>query len=306
MTMEPSGPASWQPDPASGIGIEWITAGGLTFETATAGEGDHLALCLHGFPELPFSWRHQIPLLAEMGYRVWAPALRGYGGTSRPEGVRAYALDRLVGDVAALIEASGARKVTLIAHDWGAIIAWAFAIVHGEMIDRLVIMNVPHPQCARREMTSWRQLRKSWYIFFFQLPWLPEAFLARHRGKAAGRIIAQTSCNPGRFGSHVQDIYSRAAMRKGARSAMVNYYRALLRHRDTLDMGDFRVSVPVLMLWGEQDVAIDIACTKGTDRWVDDLTLIRFPGVSHWVQQDAPDKVNAALAQWLPGGGADG
>ena len=300
--MGPSGPASWQPDSETGISIDWVKACDLTFEVAMAGEGEHLALCLHGFPELHFSWRHQIPLLAKMGYRVWAPNLRGYGGTSRPGGVREYAMDKLVGDVEALIAASGARKITILAHDWGAIIAWAFAIAKKPALEHLVIMNVPHPRVAMREIKHWRQLRKSWYVYFFQLPWLPERFLARFGGNAAGALIANTSCNPERFDAEVQAVYSKAAMRPGARTAMVNYYRALLRHRDTLDMGDFGVNVPTLMLWGEEDVALNIRCTEGTEEWVSDLTLKRFPGVSHWVQQDDPDAVNQALAEWLTGG----
>ena len=148
--------ASWEPAPESGIKIEWIEAGELTFEVATAGEGEHLALCLHGFPELHYSWRHQMPLLAEMGYRVWAPNMRGYGGTTRPPDKKDYRLDKLTADVAALIDASGAKEVTLIAHDWGAIVAWQFAIQKVRPLARLVIMNVPHPLCARRELKTWK------------------------------------------------------------------------------------------------------------------------------------------------------
>jgi pimeloyl-ACP methyl ester carboxylesterase len=302
MVMRRSGPASWHPDPESGISIDFVEAGELTFEVSKAGppEGEHLALLLHGFPELHFSWRHQIPLLAEMGYRVWAPNLRGYGGTSRPDGVRNYAFDKLTGDVDALINASGAKKVTLFAHDWGAIIAWAYAITRKTSLERLLIMNVPHPKPAQREIRHWHQRRKSWYIYFFQLPILPERMLGREDGNAVGNLIARTACNPDRFGREVRDVYSEAARRPGARRAMVNYYRALARHQDTLDMRDFRVEVPTLMVWGEEDVAIHIKCTEGTEDWVDDLTLKRLPGVSHWVQQDAPDEVNAIIRDWLP------
>ncbi|NQX95641.1 MAG: alpha/beta hydrolase [Erythrobacter sp.] len=298
--MKPSGGPSWSPDPESGISIDFVEAGELTFEVAQAGEGDHLALLLHGFPELHYSWRHQIPLLAEKGYRVWAPNLRGYGGTSRPEGVREYAMDKLTGDVDALINASGAKKVTLFAHDWGAIIAWAYAITRKARLERLVIMNVPHPKPAEREIKQWHQRKRSWYIFFFQLPVLPEMMLGRRGGDAVGDIIANTSCNPDLFGPEVRAVYSEAARRPGARKAMVSYYRALLRHRDTLPMGDFRIEVPTLMVWGEEDVAIHIKCTEGTEDWVSDLTLKRLPGVSHWVQQDAPEEVNAIIGDWLP------
>ena len=291
---------SWEPATGSGIEIRWIEANGLTFEVAQAGEGEHLALCLHGFPELHYSWRHQIPLLVQKGYRVWAPNMRGYGGTDRPGDMRDYALDRLTQDVAALIDASGARTVTLIAHDWGAIVAWIFAILEIRHLERLVIMNVPHPMPAAREIRRWRQIRKSWYIFFFQLPRLPEKLLGRKDGKAVGQLFAKTASNPEQFGPEVQAVYNAAAARPGARKAMIDYYRALLRHQGAVDPGDYRVDIPTLMVWGEEDIAIDIHCTIGTEKWVSDLTLERLPGVSHWVQQDAPEQVNRVLMDWLP------
>ncbi|KEO87406.1 epoxide hydrolase [Erythrobacter sp. JL475] len=300
MTMKPSGPASWQPEPDSGIAIEWIEAGSLTFEVATAGEGDHLALCLHGFPELHYSWRHQMPLLAEMGYRVWAPNLRGYGGTSRPEGTDAYRLRTLAQDVAALIDASGATKVTLIAHDWGAIIAWYFAIMEIRPLERLVIMNVPHPRCGQRELKTWRQLRKSWYIFFFQLPRLPELLLGRRQAMPIERLFKETTVNSHLFDETVRETYRQAAAMPGALTAMFNYYRALIRRPDARDIGAGQVKVPTLIVWGEHDVAIDIHCLDGTEEYVPELEVHRLPDASHWVQQDAPDQVNRILRSWLP------
>lgn len=300
MTMKPSGQPSWQPDKATGISIEWVEANGLTFEIATMGQGDHLALCLHGFPELHFSWRHQMPVLADMGYRVWAPNLRGYGGSSRPDGTSAYRLRTLAQDVAALIDASGAKQVTLIAHDWGAIIAWYFAIMEIRPLARLVIMNVPHPRCGRRELKNWRQLRKSWYIFFFQLPKLPEMLLGRGHSAPIARLFSTTTVNPHLFDDAVRETYRAAAARPGALTAMFNYYRALIRRPDAGDVAAGKVKVPTLVVWGEQDVAIDIHCLDGTDHYVDDLTVRRLPDASHWVQQDAPDQVNTILGEWLP------
>lgn len=291
---------SWKPEAGSGIAIRRVIANGLGFEVAEAGEGDHLALLLHGFPELHYSWRHQIPVLAEMGYRVWAPNLRGYGATDRPRGVSAYRLRTLVEDVAALIDACGAKQVTLIAHDWGAIIAWHFAILKLRPLERLVILNVPHPKCAEREIRKWRQLRKSWYIFFFQLPWLPERFLGRSKAAAIKRVFWDSAVNKDLFDGRTLEPYRRAAARPGALTAMLNYYRALLRRPDIRDAGEGRVEVPSLMLWGEQDIAIDIHTLDGTADYVADLTVKRFPQASHWVQQDVPDEINAALAGWLP------
>lgn len=290
---------SWTPDPGSGITQRFIEANGLRFELAECGSGDRLALMLHGFPELNFSWRHQMPLLAEKGWRVWAPNMRGYGATSRAEGVQAYRIDRLVEDVAALIDASGAKEVLLIAHDWGALVAWNFAIRKIRPLVGLVIMNVPHPKCAEREIRHWYQLRKSWYIFFFQLPFLPERFMIANGARAVKGAFYNSAQDKSRFPREVLQTYADAALRPGAMTAMLNYYRALLRTPDIRRIGDGRVEVPTLMVWGEEDLAIDIRCTDGTGQWVPKLELHRLPGVSHWVQQDAPEKVNAILEAWL-------
>ncbi|MEQ1549366.1 MAG: alpha/beta fold hydrolase [Chakrabartia sp.] len=290
---------AWTPDPKSGITLRMQEATGLQFERAECGVGDRLALCLHGFPELNYSWRFLMPVLAAQGWRVWAPNLRGYGATSKPEGVRAYALDHLTDDVAALIDASGAKEVMLIAHDWGAIIAWAFAIRKLRPLTHLVIMNVPHPYVGAREIRKWRQLWRSWYIFFFQIPKLPEALLRRKGARGIKGAFHNMAVDKGRFPKDVLDVYAKAALRPGALTAMINFYRALLRHRDSVDMGDGRIDVPTLMIWGEEDTALNIHCTEGTEEWVHNFTLHRLPGVSHWVQQEAPEKVNAILVDWL-------
>ena len=290
---------SWSPPPDSGVSIRWIEANGLCFEVAEVGEGDHLALCLHGFPELHYSWRHQMPVLAEMGYRVWAPNMRGYGETTRPNGVEQYRLDALVQDVAALIDASGAKEVTLIAHDWGAIVAWHFALKTLRPLTRLVILNVPHPKCGEREIRKWRQLKKSWYVFFFQLPWLPEWMLGRGGGKAIIRIFRDSAVNKQRFTDRDLEPYRQAAAKPGALTAMANYYRALLRMPDRRNIGDGVVETPTLVLWGEQDLALDIHLLDGMEQWVPNVTVKRFPDASHWVQQDVPQQVNAELKKWL-------
>ena len=290
---------SWTPDPGSGITQRFIEAGGVRFELAECGAGDRLALCLHGFPELNFSWRFQMPMLAAKGWRVWAPNLRGYGASDKPDGVEAYRLDRLTTDVAALIDASGAKEVMLIAHDWGAIIAWHFAIRKIRPLVRLVIMNVPHPKVGIREIKHWRQFRKSWYIFFFQLPWLPERMMGGKGAKGIKGAFYNMAVDKSRFPKAVLQTYADAALRPGAITAMINYYRALLRFRDGRGLGDARVEIPTLMIWGEEDAALNIRCTEGTEEWVPDFTLHRLPGVSHWVQQEAPEKVNAVLEDWL-------
>jgi epoxide hydrolase 4 len=290
---------TWTPDPASGITQRFIEANGQTFELAECGSGDRLALCLHGFPELNYSWRFQMPMLAAKGWRVWAANSRGYGASSKPVGVRAYGLDHLCRDVAALIDASGAKEVMLVAHDWGAIIAWYFAILKVRPLTRLVIMNVPHPKVALREARRFSQLRRSWYIFFFQLPWLPERMFGAKGASAIKGAFIDMAVDKGRFPKDVLRTYADAALRPGALTGMINYYRALLRYPKVSEIGDGRVDVPTLMIWGEEDSALGIDCSVGTEEWVDDLTLRRLPGVSHWVQQEAPDKVNSLMTEWL-------
>jgi epoxide hydrolase 4 len=281
-----------------------IHANGIDFNVAVAGSGDRLALCLHGFPESSFSWRHQLPLLANLGYRVWAPDLRGYGRSSRPTGVKAYALEHLEEDVAALIEASGAKEVVLIGHDWGALIAWYYAMFGRLPISKLIIMNVPHPALAQKGLRTRRQLAKSWYLFFFQLPWAPEWMLARNDFAAIARAFRGMAVDKTRFPKEVVRVYRDSAAEPGALTAMLNYYRALLRgFARTRRRGTPTIYVPTLMLWGEQDAALGKELTYGTHDYVSDLTLRYLPNVSHWVQQEAPETVNAMLEAWLLGKG---
>ncbi len=270
------------------------------------GSGDKLAICLHGFPELNYSWREQMPLLASQGWRVWAPNMRGYGASSRPLGRSEYALDHLLADVAALIDVAQiehpAAQIMLVAHDWGAIIAWLFAIKQIRPLDRLVIMNVPHPLVAKREMRKFRQLWRSWYIFFFQLPWLPERVLLRYDAAAIKGVFLNMAKDKSRFPPDVLQVYADAAQPPGAMTAMVNYYRALIRDYDMMaQAGDGQIDIPTLLIWGEEDSALNIHCCEGTEAWVPQLTLRRLPNVSHWVQQEAPETVNEILEAWLAG-----
>ncbi len=281
-----------------------VRANGLRFHVAQCGEGDRLALCLHGFPESWISWRNQIPLLARLGYRVWAPDLRGYGETERPSGAQHYAIETLMDDVAGLIDASGARSTLLMAHDWGAIIAWYFAMRRIRPLDRLVILNVPHAGASAKAFRTWQQLRRSWYALFFQLPRLPEFLLTRGGGRPLARVFRTGTQHPENFPDAVIESYRRSWLEPGAASAMVNYYRALVRGGGAerqRKLGFPVIETPTLFLWGEQDVALTKATSFGTERFVKDLTLRYLPDASHFVQQDAPAEVNAMLEAWLSG-----
>ncbi len=275
-----------------------IVANGLDFTIDECGWGDAVALCLHGFPESRWSWRYQLPVLAAHGWRAVAPDLRGYGDTTHPAGKAAYAIDRLVDDAAALFDALGAKRRLLVAHDWGGAIAWVFAMRQVRSLDGLIVMNLPHPAVFTRTLrTSAAQRRRSWYIAFFQLPVLPELMLGANDARAIGRAFSGMAVDKSAFPPAVTDHYRANALRPGALTAMINYYRANVRTigREPI----VPIDVPTLLIWGEADTALGVEMTEGYDGLVDDFTLVRLPGVSHWVQQEAPERVNAAMTAWL-------
>jgi pimeloyl-ACP methyl ester carboxylesterase len=281
-----------------------VAANGINFEVATMGSGDRLALCLHGFPENAYSWRHQMPFLARLGYRVWAPNLRGYGATDSPPEISAYSPRTLVQDVASLIKASNSKETLLVAHDLGAVLAWLLAMEQPQLIDRLVILNVPHPACFAREVRRPAQFFKSWYTLFFQLPWLPELILGRQQGRGASELIRKTSYNLARFPEETLEIYRANAARPGGLRAMLNWYRGFFRSgglKRFFGRNAPIIHIPTLFLWGDQDVALSLRTTRGTEQYVSDLTFRVLPGVSHWIQQEAPDEVNAMIEAWLLG-----
>ena len=289
---------------SAAIRHDFVHANGLRFHVAACGDGDRLALCLHGFPECWYSWRFQLPVLAELGYRAWAPDLRGYGRSERLPEREDYAIERLMDDVAGLIDAAGARQTILLAHDWGALIAWYFAMRRLRPLQRLVVMNVPHPAVGERIWRMPRQLLRSWYVLFFQIPWLPERLLGARRQRAIGDAFRNMAVDKNRFPDDVLQIYRDNAAAPGALTAMINYYRALVSGGGAARQGKLgypRIQTPTLMIWGEQDSALGKETTYGTERYVDDFTIRYLPRVSHWVQQEAPEIVNAMLRAWLTG-----
>ncbi len=282
-----------------------IEANGQSFMVDECGSGEDVALFLHGFPESRFSWRYQLPLLAALGWRAVAPDLRGYGQSSRPREKSAYRIEHLMADAGGLFDALGARRRLLIAHDWGAAIAWGFAIEKTRALDGLVIMNVPHPSVFLAAMRgNAAQWKKSWYIAFFQIPGLPELAMTARGAEAIGKAFTGMAVDKSRFPPEVTDHYRQNALIPGAMTAMINYYRANTGTMARRAPGKAAViETPTLMLWGEADAALGIELTEGYEGLVRDFTLQRFPGVSHWVQQEAPEAVNAALEGWLQGKG---
>ncbi|MGQ9490001.1 MAG: alpha/beta fold hydrolase [Anaerolineae bacterium] len=213
------------PDPRSLQGLiahRYADLAGVRLHYVEAGTGPLIVL-LHGFPEGWFAWQHQIPALAAAGYCVVAPDMRGYNLSGKPAGVRAYPADLLADDVAALIRALGDRRpdgsgapATVVGHDWGTAVAWLFAMRHPDLLARLAILNVPHPARMMQGLRTLRQLRKSWYIFFFQLPWLPEAALRARDFAVLRQTLRRDPVRPAAFSDEDIARYVEAARQPGA------------------------------------------------------------------------------------------
>ena len=283
------------------ISTRTVRANGLTFTLDEAGDGDDVALFLHGFPESRRSWRRQLPFLADLGWRAVAPDLRGYGQSDRPTGRAAYTLEHLTDDVGALFDVLGARRRLLIGHDWGAVVAWTSAIERVRPLGGLIIMNVPHPAVyAAHLRRSPSQLAKSWYVFFFQIPGLPEWLTTANGARLVERAFTRGVADPSIFSAEDLQVYRDNARQPGAMTAMINYYRANAPRLGGADKTLTRkIETPTLMIWGENDAFLDVGLTEGYGPYVSDFTLKRLPGVSHWVQQEAADVVNRQMAEWM-------
>jgi pimeloyl-ACP methyl ester carboxylesterase len=257
-----------------------------------------LIVLLHGFPEFWYSWRHQIPFLAEHGYTVVAPDLRGYNDTDKPR--KGYDIPTLLRDIEGLIKGLGQQKAVIVGHDWGGVLAWAFATNYPEMTERLIVMNAPHPAAMMREMRTFKQLRKSWYVFAFQIPWLPEYLLGRNHANEIGRMLRGAAVEKSAFPREETAKYQEAMSKPGAIKAALSYYRQLFRRLPfSFRCYEVRISAPTLLIWGEQDIALGIELTTGLERWVKDIQIKRIPDSGHWVQQEQPDKVNLYILEFL-------
>jgi pimeloyl-ACP methyl ester carboxylesterase len=272
---------------------------GVRLHFVEAGDGP-LVVLLHGFPEFWYSWRRQIPALAEAGFRVLAPDLRGYNLSERPAGVAGYRLSLLLQDVAGLIEHAGAERAAVVGHDWGGGIAWALAMRQPHRVERLAILNAPHPGAFRRELANPVQWLRSWYMLFFQVPWLPEWLLRAGNYALLERTLRREPANRLAFPAEDVALYKRALDQPGALTAALNYYRALLRYPREIGRNAV-IRAPTLLIWGERDRYLGIGMTRHLERWVPGIRVERLPGISHWVQNDDPARVNHLLIEHLQG-----
>ncbi len=279
-----------------------VETNGIHLHTVQAGpETGPLVLLLHGFPEFWYGWRKQIPALADAGYRVWVPDQRGYNLSDKPPAIAAYNLDTLALDIVGLMDAAGVEQAYVVGHDWGAAVAWWLGIKHAHRVRRLAILNVPHPAVMRRYMrTHLSQLRKSWYMFFFQIPRLPEYLLGRRNHEVMVRMLRSTA-RPDAFTEEDFRTYRQAWSRPGALTGMIHWYRAMFQ-RPPAPATSYRVPVPVRIIWGRQDpvlewplapLSLDL-CDQGEVHWIH--------GATHWLQHEEAEEVNGALLEFLAGG----
>ncbi len=281
----------------AGVSFRRVALPEVTLNVAEAGpDSGPPTLLLHGFPEFWYGWRHQIGPLAEAGLRVVVPDQRGYDLSDKPPGIAAYHLERLADDVVALADAYGFPTVRLVGHDWGGLVAWWVASRHPERIDRLAILNAPHPAIVGAYMRHHPgQWLRSAYVGMFQLPGLPERLLTADRCRALRRALTTTS-RPGAFAPAEIDRYVEAWLQPGAMTAMLNWYRALVRLPRATPP---RVRVPTLILWGRQDTALQPGLAEASLAFCDDGRIQWYMRASHWLAHEEPAAVNADLTRFL-------
>ena len=273
-------------------------ANGLRLHVVEAGPPDGPpVVLLHGFPELWYGWRRQIGPLAAAGHRVIVPDQRGYNTSDKPRGAAAYRVGTLAADVTGLLDALGIERADIVGHDWGGVVAWWLSLAHPARVRRLAILNAPHPAVMRRQLSrNPRQALRSWYVFFFQVPRLPERFLARDGYANLARAV-----RGGRRGTCTDEdlaVYRTAWAQPGALTAMLNWYRAALRAAGTR-LPRLRVGVPTLVLWGARDPFLGREMAEPSVALCDDGRLEIFESATHWLQHDEAEAVSGRLLGFL-------
>ena len=289
----PAGAALWP----RGVEHHHIDANGVRLHVALAGRPDApLAMLLHGFPEGALCWHRHVEPLARAGWRVAVPDQRGYGASDKPASVQAYALDILARDVVALAAALGHDRAAIVGHDWGGIVAWHLLARHARFVQRAVVLNAPHPATMlAHALQHPSQMARSAYVAFFQLPWLPEAWLMAGNHALLRRTLVATS-RAGAFDDDVLDAYAADWSRSGALTSMLNWYRALAFAPRTPAQ---RITLPVRIVWGDRDTALDAGLAERAAAECDRAEVLHLPECTHWLLHEEPERVGALVAEFL-------
>jgi pimeloyl-ACP methyl ester carboxylesterase len=276
---------------AAGFDERTVQSGDVRLRCVTAGPADGpLVLFLHGFPARWSTWRQILPAFARAGYLAVAPDLRGYGASDRPPAVDSYSILRIVEDVVAILDAFGRERAYVVGHDFGGGVAWAFAMTHPQRVELLATLNAVHAVGFERQIRKWSQLSKSWYVFFFLLPWIPEWWLSRRDFRFAHRSLVADGLPE----EVVRDLLE-GIRPPGALHAAVNWYRASFRDAARKRFVPQKVDLPTLVVWGDRDRHLDLALATPPADWVSQARVAHVPEAGHWVHHEAPEKVSALL-----------
>ena len=277
-----------------------ITVNDIKLHVAKQGNGKKLVVLLHGWPEFWYTWRYQIPVLAEE-YTVFAPDLRGFNLSDKPHGLKNYTTDIVASDIAALIQKSGFDKAYIVGHDWGGAIAWTFAALYPALTEKLVVLNCPHPIIMLKSFKSNpSQLLKSWYMFMHQIPLLPEILYQFTLPLFFKQFVRGWMYNKQNFSDEDLDAFVTAFKQEGALTGSINYYRAMIQTKAKVSIFKNGIKVPTLLIWGEGDKALGKELTYDTHKYIDATCNVKYiSNCSHWTQNDCPDEVNKYLLEFF-------
>jgi len=283
---------------------EFANINGIKMHYVTIGEGP-LIVFLHGFPEFWKSWKHQISFFSKK-FKVVALDMRGYGETERPIQVGEYRIEKLARDVTELIDSLGQKKATVVGHDWGGAVAWATAMMNPSFVEKLIVMNAPHPAIVQRNaFRNYAQMQKSWYMFFFLLEKAPEKVLSSNNFEILKHMFEISIKRKDRFSLSDIEEYVSSWSKEGGITGGLNYYRANLNEEFWGNLGESipfpKIKIPTLQIWAEDDLFLGKELTEGTKEFVVDapFSLNVIPNCGHWVQQEAPEEVNQIMEEFL-------
>lgn len=279
---------------------EFITVNGLKLHIAKSGNGAKLVILLHGWPEFWYTWRYQIPALAEH-YTVVAPDLRGFNLSDKPKGVANYSADVVASDIAALIPALGFEKAYIVGHDWGGAVAWTFATIYPQLTEKLAVLNCPHP---REMLKSFKenpsQLLRSWYMFVHQIPVLPELMYKYTLPLFFKQFVRGWMYHKENFSDIDLQEFVKAFQQEGAMTGSLNYYRAMLQTKPNKAIFKNNIQCPTLLIWGEGDKALGKELTYNTQQYINASFEVKYiKECSHWTQNDCPEEVNQYLLNFF-------